>query len=314
MATRRVLITGGSGFLGRAIVRTAEQRGYDVLAPRRRELDLVTGAGADAYLEASIGHGPIDALIHAAAYYGGLGINVAEPATIFDVNGRMSLNIMDIARRYGIRKVLPVGSACAYPGYVDGALKEDEFWNGALHPSVEAYGFSKKLQLVGQHAYYKQFGIEGNHLVLTNLYGPHDVFSEHRSHVVAAMIKKFVEADDKVTLWGDGTPVREFLFVDDAAEAIVRALDLPHDLEPINVGTGMGIAIRDLASLIARIVGFQGDIIWDTTRPNGAQLKVLDVGRLASTLQWLPRNSLEEGLQLTIEWYRENKAAADTRE
>ena len=304
----RVLVTGGSGFLGRAVVATARRHGYQVLAPRHAEFDLVTGAGVNAFMSTATRTGPIDAVIHSAAHYGGIGMNTEQPATIFEQNGRMTLNVFEAARRFGVRKVLPIGSACAYPGYLGTRLREESFWSGRLHESVEAYGFSKKLQLVGQHAYYKQFGIEGSHLVLANLYGPHDIFSEDRSHALAALVRRFVEASGDIVLWGDGSPVREFLYVDDAAEAIVRAIELHHDLEPINVGTGVGTSIRDLATLIADRVGFQGGVEWDGTRPNGCQVKVLDTTRMADVLRWTPRYQLAQGLERTIDWYRRKVA------
>ena len=310
----RVLVTGGSGFLGRQIVRLAEAADHDVLAPRGREFNLVTMAGVDAYMSNACREGPVDVIIHSAAYYGGIGINQAEPATIFHRNTQMAVSVFEIARRHGIRKVLPIGSACAYPGYLEGDLREGDFWAGPLHDSVEAYGFTKKIQLVAQKAYARQYGIQSNHLILTNLYGPHDVFAEYRSHVVSALIKKFTDARDKVTLWGDGSPIREFLYVQDAAEAVVRAIELEHDLEPINIGTGVGTSIRELAELIARLVGFRGPIEWDTSKPNGTLRKVLDVTRMRQKLHWQPRWPLEAGLAETIRWYLANKAAADERE
>jgi GDP-L-fucose synthase len=287
-------------------VRTAAQHGYDVITPRHAEFDLVTGAGMNEFMREATRTTPIDAIIHSAAHYGGIGMNEAQPATIFERNGRMTLNVFEIAREFGVRKVLPIGSACAYPGYLDDYLREESFWAGRLHHSVEAYGFSKKLQLVGQRAYHKQYGIEGNHLVLANLYGPHDIFAVDRSHALAALVRKFVEASGDIVLWGDGSPVREFLYVEDAAEAVVRAIELEHDLEPINIGTGIGTTIKDLATLIAESVGFQGVIRWDATRPNGSRFKVLAVTRMAEVLDWTPCYDLATGLKNTIDWYREH--------
>ena len=309
----RVLLTGGSGFLGRQILATAQEKGHEVLAPRSSQMDLEDREAAFGWVSEAVKAGPIDAMIHSAAYYGGIGINQAEPATIFRKNVQMAVNVFEIAREFGIKKMVVVGSACAYPGYLTGDLKEDDFWNGPLHDSVEAYGFTKKVQLVAQRAYYKQHGIESVHLILTNLYGPHDVFTEYRSHVVSAMIKKFTDAKDKVVLWGDGSPIREFLYVKDAADAIVRALDLEHDLKPINVGTGVGTTIRELAELIQRLTGFQGQVEWDTSKPKGAARKVLDITRMKEKLNWYPRWSLEEGLAETVEWYLQNKQEADAR-
>lgn len=315
----RVLVTGGSGFLGRCIVDAAHQAGYEVLAPRSATFNLETGEHTDAWFADAIERGgPIDVIIHAAAHYGGIGINQAEPATIFHRNTLMAARVFDLAARHHVRKVLPVGSACAYPGHLSDDLCEDDFWAGPLHDSVEAYGFTKKIQLVAQRAYHKQFGLRSNHLILTNLYGPHDVFTEYRSHVVSALIKKFADAvqagHDHITLWGDGSPIREFLYVNDAAEAIVRAVDLPHDLEPVNIGTGIGTRIRELAELIAEFTGFAGRIEWNTSKPNGVARKVLDVARMKHVLNWEPPTSLREGLESTIRWYLANKETADRRE
>lgn len=309
-----VLVTGGSGFLGRHIVEALSAKDYAVLAPRSAEFNLETGEGCRAYLRAQ---GPVDVLVHSAAYYGGIGINQAEPATIFYKNCQMALTAFELAREAGIGKILPIGSACAYPGYLQGDLKEADFWAGPLHDSVEAYGFTKKLQLVAQKAYYKQHGIESNHLILTNLYGPHDVFTEYRSHVASALIKKFADAKAakarSITLWGDGSPIREFLYVKDAAEAIARAVALPHDPAPINIGVGIGTTIRELAELTANAIDFDGEILWDTSQPNGAARKVLDITRMRDKLGWEPATRLESGLRETVSWYLANKTLADAR-
>jgi GDP-L-fucose synthase len=306
----RIFVTGGSGFLGRRIVARATEAGHDVHWQPSRKLDFHSMSGVDAYFAE---HGPFDIIVHSAAHYGGIGINQTEPATIFNINMQMALNIFELARRSKVGKIVPIGSACAYPGYADGDLKESEFWDGPLHETVEAYGMSKKVQLVAQHAYYRQYGIESCHPILTNLYGPHDVFDEYRSHVLSALIRKFSDADKEVVLWGDGTPIREFLYVEDAADAIVKCLDMPHDPEPINVGTGEGITIRGLAETIASMTGFSGTVRWDTSKPNGAARKVLDVRRMRERLGWTPPHSLRDGLRKTIEWYRANKETADAR-
>jgi len=309
----RVWVTGGSGFLGRQVVARLRADGHDVLAPRRAELDLERPEQAAAAADRIAAGGPVDVLIHGAAYYGGIGINQAAPAALLARNTQMAVTVWELARRLAIPKVVVVGSACAYPGGLQGDLNEADFWAGPLHPSVEAYGFTKKVHHVAQRAYHAQHGIASSHLILTNLYGPHDVFGAYRSHVVAALIKKFTDATDVVTLWGDGSPVREFLYVKDAAEAIVRALDLPHDLEPINVGTGVGTSIRELAELIGRLTGFEGRIEWDRSQPGGVARKVLDVSRMRRVLDWEPATSLEAGLRQTLAWYLPNKASADAR-
>ncbi len=312
---KTILVTGGNGFLGRNIIENAENKGYKVLAPRSQEFNLETGNGVHQYLKSAEEKlGSIDVIIHSAAYYGGIGINQTEPANIFHKNIQMALNIFEAAKDFNVKKILPIGSACAYPGKITGDLKEDDFWEGKLHESVESYGISKKIQLVGQNAYYKQYGIESNHLILTNLFGPHDVFNEYRSHVLSALIKKFTDATETVNLWGDGSPVREFLYVKDAAEAITRAIELEHDLKPINIGTGQGISIKELADKIQKLTGFKGNVEWDTSMPNGVQRKVLDITRLKQVFDWKPSYSFEEGLRQTIDWYVKHKAEADLRE
>lgn len=310
MPNKTIVVTGGSGFLGRHIVSEAEAKGYEVLAPRSAEMNLLTGEGVEAYFKGK----SVDTIVHSAAYYGGIGINQSEPATIFNRNVQMALNVFEIAREYGVRKVLPIGSACAYPGYLTGDLNEKNFWDGPLHDSVEAYGISKKIQQVAQKAYHKQHGIESNHLILTNLYGAHDVFTEYRSHVVSALIKKFTDATDKVTLWGDGSPIREFLYVKDAAEAIVAAINLETDFVPVNIGTGVGTSIKELAETVAEFTEFSGEVEWDTTKPNGTLRKVLDVNRMKEVLGWSPKYAFREGIKETIDWYIANKEEADKRQ
>jgi GDP-L-fucose synthase len=312
---KKILVTGGNGFLGRHIVEKAETKGYQVFAPRSKDFNLQTNEGVDDYMRELLqNHGALDVLIHSAAYYGGIGINKAEPATIFQKNTKMAVNAFEAAANWGVKKILPIGSACAYPGHLTGDLNEDNFWDGPLHDTVESYGISKKIQQVAQNAYYKQYGIESNHLILTNLFGPHDVFTEYRSHVLSAFIKKFTDAKEQVTLWGDGSPIREFLYVKDAAEVIVRAIELEHGLKPINIGTGEGISIKQLADTIQQFTRFQGKVEWDTSMPNGVHRKVLDVGRMNEVFNWQPEYTFEEGLKETIDWYLENKETADLRE
>lgn len=312
--TRRVLVTGGSGFLGRRIVRTLSRRGHEVLAPRSEACDLRNPVATRAWFSAR----RPEVVIHSAAVYGGIAINVAEPARLFHDNLAMVLSVFDAAHRAGARKVISVGSACAYPGDRSGDLAEPDFWQGALHPTVEPYGFSKRAQLVALRAWHRQHGLEGNHLVLTNLYGEHDVFHPYRAHVASGLVKRFVDAARtgaaEVVNWGDGTPRREFLYVGDAAEIVARTVALPHDPEPLNVGTGIATSIRELSALIARISGFQGEIRWDVSRPNGVPRKVLDVSRMQSLFPDFQPLSLEEGLTRTIRWYEKHREEADRRQ
>lgn len=249
-----------------------------------------------------------DAVIHAAAHYGGIGINHSHPADLFFVNAVMAANLFEAAARAGVPKIVPVGSACAYPGHLQGDLEETHFWDGRCHDSVEAYGFSKRLQVVGLTAYHKQYGMAFNHLILTNMYGEWDAFDDHRSHVVAALLRRFLDAQihqkPEVICWGDGSPIRDFIYAGDAAEAVVRALPMDHDPEPMNVGTGQGTSIRELVNTIIRITGYQGRVTWDTSKPSGVPRKVLSVKRMRTVLNWTPSTPLAEGLTRTLAWLR----------
>lgn len=307
-----VLLTGGSGFLGRRIADSLRRRGHEVIAPGRPKFDLMDRASVDRAIAAL----QPDIVVHSAAYYGGLGICVAEPEEVFYRNVVMSAHILDAAARGGVKRFLGVGSACAYAGDVAGDMSEEQLWAGPLHPSVEAYGFTKKVQQVGMNAYRKKYGMTGQFPLLTNLYGEHDVFGEYRSHVVAALIKKFVDAvrsgARQVRCWGSGRPVREFLYVGDGAEGIACLLE-NGDTEPLNIGTGIGTSIKELAELVARFTGFGGEIVWDAGKPDGVGRKVLDVTRMKRVLNWQPPTSLEVGLEKTIRWYMANKESADAR-
>lgn len=308
----RVLLTGGSGFFGRRIAEALRRHGYDVSTPGRPEFDL---------MDASLTRRAVerlrpDAIVHSAAYYGGLGICIAEPTQIFHKNVVMGANLLEAAGKAGVPRFMAIGSACSYPGAVAGDMKEADFWSGPLHPSVESYGFTKKVLEVGMRAYARGTGMVGQMPIVTNLYGEHDVFGEYRSHVAAALIKKFADAVEarakEVVCWGTGSPVREFIYVGDAAEAVARLLKSGH-AEPLNIGTGIGTSIRELADITARLTGFRGEIVWDTSKADGVHRKVLDVSKMENVLGWKPPTSLEAGLKRTIGWYLENKAEADAR-
>jgi GDP-L-fucose synthase len=306
----KVLITGGSGFLGKQLVPICKKN-YKVLAPRSKTFDLYNYDKTLSYLKK---HKP-EVIIHGAAYYGGININVEEPANLFHHNTLMTTNLFEAAAQSGVKKVVSVGSACAYPGCIIGDMKEEDFWSGPMHDSVIGYGSSKKIQLIAQQSYHKQYGLEGNHLALTNLYGPHDVFTEYRSHVVPALIKRFSDERNKpqITNWGNGSAIREFIYVKDAAQAISEFIDQPHDLEPVNIGTGIGTSIKELAELTAKYMNFHGRLEWDTSKPNGVPRKVLDITRMKQKLPQFRPLSFEVGLKLTIDWYLKNKKEADAR-
>lgn len=308
-----VLQTGGRGFFGRRIAEKIREAGYELVTPGRPEFDLMDYASVEKVVREV---GP-EIVVHSAAYYGGLGICVNEPANLFFRNTVMTANILEASSKIPIKRFVSVGSACAYPGNVVGDMKEDDFWSGALHGSVESYGFTKKIQQVGGHSYSKQYGMVGQYPQITNLYGEWDVFTEYRSHVVAALIKRFADAvaagEERVVNWGTGSPIREFIYAGDAAEGIVRLMDTDYQ-ETINIGTGIGTTIKELAELVAKHTGFQGEVAWDVDKPDGVPRKVLDVSRMREVLGWEPPTSLVEGLKLTIDWYLANKEEADARE
>ncbi|MCZ7646874.1 MAG: NAD-dependent epimerase/dehydratase family protein [Planctomycetota bacterium] len=308
----KILLTGGRGFFGRRIAEALRGRGHEVHTPGRPDFDLLDAASVRRTLNELRPH----TVVHSAAYYGGLGITMAEPARIFHDNTLMTVNLLGALQPAGVKRFMSVGSACAYPGRVDGNMNEDDYWAGPLHPSVEAYGFSKKIQYVGARAYAKAHGLKALFPQITNLYGEHDVFTEYRSHVAAALLKKFADAKlegrSEVVCWGTGAPVREFMYSGDAAEALARLLETDYD-QPLNVGTGLGTSIRELSELTAKVTGFEGRIVWDTSKPDGVARKVLDVSRMKKLLNWSPPTALEAGLRKTVAWYLAHKEEADAR-
>ncbi|ADV61504.1 NAD-dependent epimerase/dehydratase [Isosphaera pallida ATCC 43644] len=312
---RRVTVTGGSGFLGGHLVKRLHTLGAKVFVPRSASYNLVR---LEDCLRCLLEH-PCDLLIHAAAFYGGIGINQTHPGSIYYTNLVMGANIMEAARLAKVSKVVNIGTACSYPGYLEGELKEEDLWAGPCHASVVNYGLTKKMLAVQGLAYRKQYGLDSIHLILTNLYGPGDSYNPERSHVVAALIRKFVEAEmhkaDSVEVWGTGQPIREFIEVGDCAEGILLAAERYDDPElPLNIGTGVGTSIRQLTELIHELSGFKGRVVWNADKPDGAAKKVLDITRMTHVLDgWTPPTSLREGLARTIAWYRAHKAQADAK-
>jgi GDP-L-fucose synthase len=312
---KRVTVTGGAGFLGQHVVKRLKGYGAEVFIPRKRDYDLTT---LDASLRCLLEH-PCDVLIHGAAYYGGIGINVNEPGRLYYQNLVMGANLMEAARLAKVAKVVNIGTACSYPGYLEGHLKEEDLWAGPCHASVVNYGLTKKMLAVQGLAYKRQYGLNSIHLILTNLYGPGDSYNPERSHVVAALVRKWVEAEiakaPSIEVWGTGKPVREFIYVEDCADAIVLAAEKYDDAStPLNIGTGIGTSIRELVETINDVTGYKGKIAWNADKPDGAAMKVLDVGRMKAALDgWAPPTDLRSGLAKTIAWYRANKAEADVK-
>lgn len=314
-SSKRVTITGGAGFLGQHVVKRLRSYGATVYVPRKRDYDFTA---LDASMRCLLEH-PCDVLIHGAAYYGGIGINVNEPGRLYYANLVMGANMMEAARLAKVQKVVNIGTACSYPGYLEGHLKEEDLWAGPCHASVVNYGLTKKMLAVQGAAYKKQYGLDSIHLILTNLYGPGDSYNPDRSHVVAALVRKWVEAEmsnaPSIEVWGTGKPVREFIYVEDCADAIVLAAEKYNDVNiPLNLGTGIGTSIRELVETINAVTGYRGKLNWNTDKPDGAMMKVLDVTRMKEALDgWEPPTQLREGLTKTIAWYRANKAEADEK-
>ncbi len=302
---RRVLVTGGGGFFGRHLVeRLGRERPAALLAPRANTYDL-RDAGA---VERCLRDARPDCVIHAAAAVGGIGANRLHPGRFFYDNAVMGLHLIEAARRQGVGKFVCLGTVCSYPVETPVPFREEDLWNGYPEETNAPYGLAKKMLLVQLQAYRQEYGFKGIYLIPVNLYGPGDNFDPESSHVIPAMIRRFTEAKEKgvseVVLWGDGTATREFLHVSDAAEAVVLAAERYDAPEPVNVGTGFEISIRELADLIARLTGYSGRIAWDPTRPNGQMRRRLDTTRAREAFGFTARIGFEEGLAETAAWWQ----------
>jgi GDP-L-fucose synthase len=301
---RRILLTGGGGFLGGFIAAELRQRSPAALfMPRAAELDLRDASAVRAYL----GDNRPNLVIHAAAVVGGIGANRLHPGRFFYDNAVMGLHLIEEARLAGVDKFVCLGTICAYPKHTPIPFREEELWNGYPEETNAPYGLAKKMLLVQLQSYRQEYGFNGIFLLPVNLYGPRDNFDLETSHVIPAMIRKFIEArergDRQVVLWGDGSPTREFLYVEDAAAGVVAAAERYDGGEPINLGRGEEIAIRDLARVIADKTGFDGEIVWDTAKPNGQPRRMLDVSRAEREFGFRAQTSFEAGMAKTIEWY-----------
>ena len=307
---KRVLVTGGAGFLGSAVVEALIYRGCDrVIVPRSRTWDL---RNQDAVVRLYEQYRP-HLVIHLAAVVGGIGANRANPGRFFYDNAIMGIQMMEYARRYGVEKFVATGTICAYPKHTPVPFDESSLWDGYPEETNAPYGVAKKALLVGCQGYREQYGLNAVYLLPVNLYGPRDNFDLESSHVIPALIRKMVEAQEagerEIVLWGDGSPTREFLYVDDCAEGIWLAAQRYDGAEPVNLGTGEEIAIRDLAELVAEATGFDGEIVWDASRPNGQPRRKLDVSRAERLFGFRARVPLREGLERTVAWYRASAPA-----
>jgi GDP-L-fucose synthase len=306
---RRVCVTGGAGFLGSFVVERLRARGArEVFVPRVESYDLVRPEDIARLLEDACP----DLIIHLAARVGGIGANREHPADFFYDNLIMGVQLMHQAWRRGVQKFVAIGTVCAYPKFTPVPFREDDLWNGYPEETNAPYGLAKKMLLVQAQAYRSQYGFNAIFMLPVNLYGPRDNFDPASSHVIPAMIRKILEAQaagaGEVVLWGDGSPTREFLYVEDAAEGILRAAEAYDGAEPVNLGSGREISIRDLAGLIGRLCGYTGSFTWDTSKPNGQPRRALDVSRAERYFGFRARTGFEEGLRRTIDWYRQHVA------
>jgi GDP-L-fucose synthase len=310
MAHGKILVTGGSGFLGSAVLETLREKGHvDVVAPRSRDYDLRD----ERHVKALYDDVKPRVVIHLAAVVGGIGANRENPGTFLYDNLLMGLFITEHARRADVRKLVNVGTVCSYPKFAPVPFKEDDLWNGYPEETNAPYGLAKKMLLVQGQAYRQQYGFNAIHVLPVNLYGPGDNFDPDSSHVIPALIRKCLEAmdrgDDQIVCWGDGSPTREFLYVEDCAEAIVLATERYDGPEPVNIGTGREISIKELVELVAELTGFRGHIVWDTSKPNGQPRRCLDTSRAERLFGFRAKTDFREGLERTIDWYKRQRQA-----
>lgn len=303
---KRVLVTGGAGFLGRHVVARLVSAGVErdrLFVPRSAEYDLKTEHGVRSALASSAPN----IVIHLAAVVGGIGANTENPGSFFYANAMMGMQLMEQARLADVEKFVTIGTVCSYPKYTPIPFQEDEIWNGYPEETNAPYGLAKKMLLVQSQAYREQYGFNAVYLIPVNLYGPWDNFNPASSHVIPALIKKMVDARDSnqphIEAWGTGSASREFIYVDDAARGIVLGAEKLNDSEPINLGVGQEISIRELTELVARLTGFEGEVRWDPTKPDGQPRRALDTSRARTKLGFTAETNFETGLHNTIRWY-----------
>jgi len=301
----RVLVTGAGGFVGSHLVERLERDGHDVLSARRRDYDLTRPDDT----ERLFADAHPDLVFHLAAEVGGIGANRANPGRYWYANLMMGVNLLEQSRLRGVAKLVLAGTVCAYPKFTPVPFHEDELWNGYPEETNAPYGVAKKSILIGAQAYREQYGLDSIFLLPTNLYGPRDNFDLETSHVIPALIRKMSESPDEVVLWGDGSPTREYLYVEDCVDAFVAAAERYDGPEPVNVGTGVETSIAETAELVAEAVGFEGRIVWDTSMPNGQPRRSLDTSRARELFGWEARTSLRDGIASTVAWYREHAQA-----
>jgi len=305
---KRICVTGGAGFLGSFVLEALKQRGAtDIFVPYIEEYDLVNPQDIQRMLDVS----RPDIIIHLAALAGGIGANRARPADFFYINLMMGVQLMHEAWKRRVGKFVAIGTVCAYPKFTPVPFREENLWDGYPEETNAPYGLAKKMLLVQAQAYREQFGFNAIYLLPVNLYGPRDNFNLETSHVIPALVRKCIEAqehgDKEVVLWGDGSPTREFLYAGDAADGILTATEFYNASDPVNIGSGQEISIKDLAEMISRLTDFEGKLVWDTTKPNGQPRRGLDTSRAFEYFGWQARTPFEEGLRQTITWYRQSR-------
>ncbi|MCE1252778.1 MAG: GDP-L-fucose synthase [Anaerolineae bacterium] len=308
LKNKRICVTGGAGFLGSFVIQKLQERGVkEIFVPKFEEYNLVQQADILRMLDDA----RPDVIIHLAASVGGIGANREHPADFFYDNLMMGVQLIHESWRRGIKKFVAIGTICAYPKYTPIPFNENDLWNGYPEETNAPYGLAKKMLLVQAQAYRQQYGFNCIYLLPVNLYGPGDNFNPASSHVIPALIRKFVEAQDQnldeVVVWGDGSPTREFVYAADAAEGIVLATEKYDGSDPVNIGSGFEISIKDLAEKISHLTGYKGRLVWDVEKPNGQPRRMLDTRRAYDYFGFKAQMTFDEGLRQTIEWFRQNR-------
>jgi len=309
----KILLLGATGFLGSRLALRLEKEGLSFIpASRSLGTDLRDPAQFAKLFSANLG---VDIVIQAATFIGGIKFGLDHPAEIYHDNTLISTNLFELARKFNVRRIINPVSNCSYPRDIYPEFKEELWWNGPLDDSVRVYGMVRKMSYVQSVAYHQQYGLETINLIVPNMYGPGDHFEEVRSHALGALVMKIVQAKlghrPSVQIWGSGSPVREWLYVDDCVEAIMRSLPMSYEREPINIGIGMGVSIAELAQMIKREARYTGDLVYDRTKPDGAPYKVMNIDRCKRVFNWHPSTALDEGIKKAVAWYRDNVLKAD---